>query len=85
MIYIAIVDGGVNKLHPNFKNDEINIVNAKHESNHLGHGTAIYNIIRKVRSYANIINFQVSDKNGDITEQCLMVFLILFFTHGGII
>jgi len=69
---IAILDSGVNVNHSLFRNDKIEVINYSESNLTYGHGTAIYNIIRKVNSFSEIINFQITDNDGTIDENILI-------------
>ena len=63
-IQIAIIDSGVNCFHPAFSNSKPVLVHDEEQinsKNFYGHGTAIYNIIRKVENIAEITNFKLSN------------------------
>lgn len=74
-VRIAIVDNGVRVDHPAFKTNKPDViwcVGKKDENQSCGHGTAVYNIIRKTNEFADIINFKITDSNGDIDEKILI-------------
>ena len=74
-IRIAIVDSGVRTDHPAFKTVEPKVIyysGLQKGEGSCGHGTAVYNIIRKVEDIADIINFQITDPNGEIDERVLI-------------
>ena len=69
-IVIAIIDSGIKKSHPLFRNDYIEEYLYQEETNSFietdksdckmfGHGTAIYSIIRECRQFARIINIRL--------------------------
>ena len=69
MLKIAIVDSGVNCFHKAFHGTRINLVSSDSsavvQKEYYGHGTAVYNIIKKVEDIAEIINFKVDNiENG---------------------
>jgi hypothetical protein len=76
-IKIAIVDSGVRLDHPAWRENPPCVVRKSglKEGGRCGHGTAIYNIIKKTEKYADIINFQITNKdeemNYDILVSCL--------------
>lgn len=85
-IIIAIIDSGVCQKHPLFAEDIVEeyeyisrtasfreVVNDDDRS--CGHGTAIYNIIRKCKDYARIINIRVADIEEGISEELLISIL----------
>ena len=77
-IQIAIIDSGVTCHHPAFSNSNPIIISDGEavETNSLyGHGTAIYNIIRKVNSIASIINFKLDHVENGICEGGLISIL----------
>lgn len=70
-INIAIVDGGVNTEHPLFAENVPRVITYGSNNENvegIGHGTAIYNIIRKTEEFADITNFCVMNKEGNIDE-----------------
>lgn len=69
---IAILDSGVNVNHSLFRNDKTEVINYSESNLTYGHGTAIYNIIRKVNSFSEIINFQITNNDGTIDENILI-------------
>ena len=60
-IKIAIIDSGVRLDHPAFTGNPPVLVDASGADTNewTGHGTAVYNIIRKVADIADIINFRL--------------------------
>lgn len=76
-IKIAIVDSGVRPDHPAWRENPPCVVRKSglKEGGRCGHGTAIYNIIKKTEKYADIINFQITNQdeemNYDILVSCL--------------
>lgn len=66
-IKIIIIDSGVRVNHPKFKEDSIkgfSLIEGRKSENFeddYGHGTAIYNIIRKCNDIADILNIKVPD------------------------
>lgn len=74
-IRIAIVDSGVRIDHPAFqaiKPKVIQYCGMQNMNESCGHGTAIYNIIRKTAPIADIVNFKITDSNGEIDENMLI-------------
>lgn len=70
---IAIVDSGVRTDHPALKDADIKVVNyGDFCGGRCGHGTAVYNIIRKNAQASEIINFRVTDEDGNIDEDILI-------------
>ena len=67
-IRIAIVDNGVRIDHPAFQSVKPKVIRYHSGQNNesCGHGTAIYNIIRKTVAFADIINFMSLTWNGVI-------------------
>lgn len=76
---IAILDSGVNVNHSLFKNDKTKVINYSESNLTYGHGTAIYNIIRKVNSFSEIINFQITNNDGTIDENILIDCLSMIY------
>ena len=76
-IQIAIIDNGVYVDHIAFREKKPVVIefSRKANGNDNGHGTAIYNIIRKVNSFADVINFNISDTNNEIEQQSLVACL----------
>lgn len=74
-INLAIIDSGVSKNHPAFRNDRIEIKNIDSESeiyeDNDGHGTAIYGILRKC-SELSIHNVKVNNIEKGITTDKLI-------------
>lgn len=74
-IKIAIIDSGVKCNHPSLRNSFLNIIRfsglAEGEGV-CGHGTAIYNIIKKTEEFADIINFQVTNKDEEVCYETLI-------------
>ena len=86
-ILIVIIDSGVCQKHPLFAEDIVEeyeyisetasfreVVNYDDDRN-CGHGTAIYNIIRKCKDYARIVNIRVADIEEGICEELLISIL----------
>lgn len=74
-VRIAIVDSGVRLDHPALRECSPKIVyfsGLKKGEGDCGHGTAVYNIIRKTEKFAEIINFQITNKDEEISEQVLL-------------
>ncbi len=74
-IQIAIIDNGVYADHIAFKESKPVVVEISNDNcgeNENGHGTAIYNIIKKITSIADIINFNISNINNEIEQQSLV-------------
>ena len=74
-VRIAIVDSGVRIDHPAVRdhtpqNDRYSGL-AEGEG-YCGHGTAIYNIIKKTEKFADIINFQITNKDEEIDDGALI-------------
>lgn len=77
-IKIAIIDSGVRVDHPTLKKSSPYIIRKsglKEGEGRCGHGTAVYNIIRKTEKYADIINFQITDRNEEIDDEALLTCL----------
>ncbi len=74
-IQIAIIDSGLNCEHPEFSDREP-ILNCSEDQmapkDFYGHGTAIYNIIRKVGNIAEITNFKLNGVENGICEDELI-------------
>lgn len=79
MLKIAIVDSGVNCFHKAFHGTRINLVSSDSsavvQKEYYGHGTAVYNIIKKVEDIAEIINFKVDNIENGIGETELIAIL----------
>ncbi len=74
-IRIAIVDSGVREDHPAFQTNKPKVIQYRDGNDRIrscGHGTAIYNIMRKTAAFADIINFNITDSNGEIDENVLI-------------
>ncbi len=74
-IRIAIVDSGVRMAHPAFQANKPKVIQycGEQDGNQSwGHSTAVYNIIRKTATIADIINFKITDSNGEIDENMLI-------------
>lgn len=72
---IAIIDSGVKLDHPALKNNNPQIIHFSGVGEcegKCGHGTAIYNIIKKVEDFVDIIIFQITNNNGEIDEDMLL-------------
>jgi uncharacterized NAD-dependent epimerase/dehydratase family protein len=69
-IRIAIVDSGVRFDHPAFAGKPPVVIDAagSAESGIYGHGTAVYNIIRKAGDIADIVNFRLAWREDGIEE-----------------
>lgn len=82
-IKVAIIDSGVREDHPLFKDKKPNVIRLNHFSTEgrCGHGTAIYNIIRKVEHIADIINFQITNEEEEIIEDMLIECLELIYNE----
>jgi uncharacterized NAD-dependent epimerase/dehydratase family protein len=76
-IRIAIIDSGVRLDHPAFVGKTPVIIDTapSADSGFHGHGTAVYNIIRKVEDIADIINFKLPWQEDGIEETCLIELL----------
>lgn len=89
IVVIVIIDSGVCKKHPIFKDDvveeyiysreknELAYSNVQNDNKLYGHGTAIYSIIRTCRDFARIINIKVDYIENGIAEDELMSILEL--------
>lgn len=78
-IQIAIIDSGVNCLHPAFVDKKPVMIYDGEETDSegfYGHGTAIYNIIRQVEDIAEITNFKVNNIETGICEDELISLLM---------
>lgn len=71
---IAIVDGGFRTDHPAFSACPP-VIAAGGSAAFLGHGTAVYNIIRKTRGIANIVNFSLVQDEDGVEEAALTALL----------
>jgi len=74
-IQIAIIDSGLNCEHPEFSDREPILICSEDQmapKDFYGHGTAIYNIIRKVGNIAEITNFKLNDVENGICEDELI-------------
>lgn len=73
-IKIAIVDSGVFVDHPAFENDRLIVVSSLSKENTpiYGHGTAIYNILRKANNIAEITNFKIDLIEEGVGESALI-------------
>ncbi len=74
-IQIAVVDSGVRTDHPAFGNKKPDVVRysgLRDGEGTCGHGTAVYHIISKIESTADIINFQITNREGEIEEDVLI-------------
>ncbi len=74
-IRIAIVDSGVRLDHPAVQGHHPVVVRYSGlgvGEGDCGHGTAIYNIVKKTESFADIINFQITNRDGEIYEDMLL-------------
>ncbi len=67
-IQIAIIDNGVYADHVAFRKNKPIMVefDQKISGDNNGHGTAIYNIVKRVSSFADIINFNTLSLQGTI-------------------
>ena len=77
-VKITIVDSGVRKSHPAFREDEIKGFTwlgdgrtREEFDDTFGHGTAIYGIIRKTLDYADITNIRVPQIEDGVDEEVL--------------
>lgn len=74
-VRIAIIDSGVRLDHPAIKGYSPQIIyhsGLKKGEGRCGHGTAIYNIIKKTVPFADIINFQITNKDEGINKETLL-------------
>lgn len=74
-IKIAIVDSGLNYNHPAFLNSKTDLVYDGEQTEpdeFYGHGTAIFNIIRRVEDIAEITNFKLDNVEEGIYEDTLV-------------
>jgi uncharacterized NAD-dependent epimerase/dehydratase family protein len=72
---IAIIDSGVNVKHPAFSKSKPVLIcdEERYEvKNFYGHGTAIYNIIKKVEDIAEITNFKLNNVESGVCEDELI-------------
>lgn len=72
---IAIIDSGVKLNHPALRGTSPQIVrfsNLEEGKGSCGHGTAIYNIIKKTESFADIINFQITNEDEEVCYETLI-------------
>jgi uncharacterized NAD-dependent epimerase/dehydratase family protein len=76
-IRIAIIDSGVRLDHPGFAGNVPVLVDASSADTNewTGHGTAVYNIIRKVADKADIINFRLVYNEQGVEETELLELL----------
>ena len=89
-VKIAIIDSGVNCLHPLFTEKKPAIAYNEAdlpENECFGHGTAIYNIIRKADNIADIINFKLcyTIKMFDNNSNAIAQALVKFYEHERMI
>lgn len=74
-IQIAIIDSGINCEHPAFVDSKPILISTDEQNkfeDFYGHGTAVYNIIRKVENIADITNFRLKDVENGICENELI-------------
>lgn len=74
-VRVAVVDSGVRLDHPAVGGHSPQIVyhsGLKEGEGACGHGTAIYNIIKKTENFADIINFQITNKEEEISGEALL-------------
>lgn len=74
-VRIAIIDSGVRLDHPAINGYSPQIIyhsGLKKGEGRCGHGTAIYNIIKKTEPFADIINFQITNKDEEINKETLL-------------
>ena len=74
-VRIAIVDSGVRLDHPAVSGHSPQMVyhsGLKEGEGACGHGTAIYNIIKKTENFADIINFQITNQEEEISDGALL-------------
>ena len=74
-IQIAIIDSGVNYNHPAFGESRPVLICDEKQADpntFYGHGTAIYNIIRKIENIAEITNFKLHNVENGICEDELI-------------
>lgn len=77
-IKIAIIDSGLNCEHPAFSDSKPILIGGEADeraSEIYGHGTAVYNIIRKVENIAEITNFKLDDVENGVCEEELVYIL----------
>jgi hypothetical protein len=76
-IKIAIIDSGIRLDHPAFAGKTPVVIDTvpSVDSDLYGHGTAVYNIIRKVEDIADITNFKLPWREDGIEETCLLELL----------
>ena len=76
-IKICTIDSGVNLLHERLKEDHIQRVNLRSavSDDHLGHGTAVYGILRNTRDIADILSIQFTCQDTMIEEDELIEIL----------
>jgi uncharacterized NAD-dependent epimerase/dehydratase family protein len=76
-IKIAIIDSGVRLDHPAFVGKTPVVIDTapSTDGGFYGHGTAVYNIIRKAEDIADIINFKLLWQEDGIEEACLLELL----------
>lgn len=81
MLKIAIIDSGVNCYHSSFGSKKPTLVCGRElyskQKDFYGHGTAIYNIIRKVEDIAEIVNFKIEHIEDGVNESELIDMLSL--------
>lgn len=74
-VRIAVVDSGVRMDHPAVRGHSPQVIyysGLKEGEGACGHGTAIYNIIRQTEDFADIINFQITNKDEEISDKVLL-------------
>lgn len=89
-VKIIIIDSGVRCNHPRFLNDEIRgytfFKSGKLDDfeDKYGHGTAIYNIIRKCSNIAEILNIKISDLEYGIEQGILIDVLEYIYNNEDV-
>lgn len=84
---VAIIDSGVRTNHPRFTGDTIegfHFASSGCDSNFedvIGHGTAVYGIIREVASFCEITNIKITDRSDSVDETVLIGVLEYICEH----
>lgn len=89
-IKIAILDSGVMKNHSHFCNDTITGFSLQGGepqeiyNDEFGHGTAIYNIIRECRDFADIINIKINEIEDGVSENKIIETLYYIYNSMNV-
>lgn len=87
MIDIVLIDSGVNREHPALKNEEIsglNLLDTENPRNiedNVGHGTAIYYLLRRYAPKAHIFPIKIFDGSFSTTYEYLIAALEYVYEH----